>query len=42
MEQRIIFLDIDGTIAEPGSMAPVPSALEAMERAKARGHKLVL
>lgn len=42
MEQRIIFLDIDGTIAEPGSMAPVPSALEAMERAKARGHKVVL
>ena len=42
MEQRIIFLDIDGTIAEPGGMAPVPSALEAMERAKARGHKLVL
>ena len=42
MEQRIIFLDIDGTIAEPGSMVPVPSALEAMERAKAGGHKVVL
>jgi len=42
MEQRIIFLDIDGTIAEPGGMAPTSSALEAMERAKARGHKVVL
>lgn len=42
MEQRIIFLDIDGTIADPGGMAPIPSALEAMERAKARGHKVVL
>lgn len=42
MEQKIIFLDIDGTIAEPGGSVPVPSALEAMKRAKAKGHKVVL
>lgn len=42
MEQKIIFFDIDGTIAEPGGSVPVPSALEAMKRAKAKGHKVVL
>lgn len=42
MDQRAIFLDIDGTIAEPGGIAPIPSALEAMKRAKAKGHKVVL
>ena len=42
MERKIIFLDIDGTIADPGGMAPIPSALEAMVRARAKGHKVVL
>lgn len=42
MEQKAIFLDVDGTIAQPGEMSLLPSAREAMERARARGHKVVL
>lgn len=42
MERKVIFLDIDGTIAQPGEMSPLPSAREAMERSHARGHRVVL
>lgn len=42
MERKAIFLDIDGTIAEPGEMSPLPSAQEAMERARTKGHQIVL
>lgn len=42
MEQKLIFLDIDGTLTEPGKNVPPPSALEAVRRAQAKGHKAVL
>lgn len=42
MKQKLIFLDIDGTLTEPGKNVPPPSALEAVRRAQAKGHKAVL
>lgn len=39
---RAIFLDIDGTLALPGRTEPVPTAMEAVRRAQARGHKIFL
>lgn len=42
MDKRLIFLDIDGTLTEPGSNVPPASALEAVRRAQANGHKVVL
>ncbi|MCI8578194.1 MAG: HAD family hydrolase [Lachnospiraceae bacterium] len=42
MEKRLIFLDIDGTLTEPGKNVPPPSAVEAIRRAQACGHKVVL
>ena len=42
MKQKLIFLDIDGTFTEPGKNVPPPSALEAVRRAQAKGHKAVL
>lgn len=42
MEQKLIFLDIDGTLTEPGKNVPPPSAVEAVCRARGKGHKVVL
>lgn len=42
MDARLIFLDIDGTLTEPGSNIPPVSAREAVQRARANGHKAVL
>ena len=42
MKQRLIFLDIDGTLTEPGSNIPPASAQKAIKEARKRGHKIVL
>lgn len=42
MERKVIFLDIDGTLTEPGSNTPPKSALEAIARARANGHYVFL
>ncbi len=42
MNQKLIFLDIDGTLTEPGKNVPPPSAAEAVRRARGKGHKVVL
>lgn len=40
--RKIIFLDIDGTLTEPGSNTPPKSALEAIRGAQANGHLVFL
>lgn len=42
MEPRIIFLDIDGTLTEPGGNEPPESAVRAIRRARERGHLVFL
>lgn len=42
MEKKLIFLDIDGTLTEPGKNVPPASALEAVRGAQASGHIAVL
>lgn len=42
MERKIIFLDIDGTLTEPGSNEPPESAVRAIEQARAQGHYVFL
>lgn len=42
MDQKLIFLDIDGTLTEPGKNVPPPSAADAVRRAREKGHKVVL
>lgn len=42
MERKVIFLDIDGTLTEPGKNEPPKSALEAIRRARERGHYVFL
>jgi len=42
VERKLIFLDIDGTLTEPGSNTPPASALEAIRKAQANGHRVVL
>lgn len=42
MDQKLIFLDIDGTLTEPGKNVPPPSAVDAVARARGKGHKVVL
>lgn len=42
MNQKLIFLDIDGTLTEPGKNVPPSSAVEAVRRARDKGHKVVL
>lgn len=42
MEQKLIFLDIDGTLTEPGKNVPPASAVDAVTQARGKGHKVVL
>ena len=42
MEQRIIFLDIDGTLTPPGTNDPPESAVRAIARARSEGHLVFL
>lgn len=42
MGRKLIFLDIDGTLTEPGKNEPPASAVEAIRRARANGHRAVL
>lgn len=42
MKQKLIFLDIDGTLTAPGALAPPESAQKAVREARARGHKVFL
>ncbi len=42
MDQKLIFLDIDGTLTEPGKNVPPASASDAVRRARAKGHRVVL
>ena len=42
MEQKLIFLDIDGTLTEPGKNVPPQSAVSAVCQARKKGHKVVL
>ena len=42
MKQRIIFLDIDGTLTPPGTNDPPESAVRAIARARSEGHLVFL
>ncbi len=42
MEKQLIFLDIDGTLTEGGENEPPASALDAIRKAQANGHKIFL
>ena len=42
MNNKLIFLDIDGTLTEPGSNVPPDSALQAIQEARQNGHKVFL
>ena len=42
MNKKLIFLDIDGTLTPAGSNIPPESAMEAVRRAQANGHKVFL
>ena len=42
MAEKIIFLDIDGTLTEPGKNIPPASALEAIRRAQTAGNRVFL
>lgn len=39
---KLIFLDIDGTLTKAGSNVPPPSAMEAIEKARRKGNKVLL
>ena len=41
MKQKLIFLDIDGTLLPPGEMTVPASAVEAIRQARANGHKVL-
>ena len=42
MGQKVIFLDIDGTLTEPGRNEPPESAVWAVKKAQEEGHYVVL
>ena len=42
MKQKLIFLDIDGTLTPAGSNIPPESAMTAVRQAQAKGHKVFL
>ena len=41
-DKKLIFLDIDGTLTEPGSNIPPQSAITAIRGAQQKGHKVFL
>ncbi|MBR3129449.1 MAG: HAD hydrolase family protein, partial [Clostridia bacterium] len=42
MKQKLIFLDIDGTLTPAGSNTPPESAMQAIKAAQKNGHKVFL
>ncbi len=42
MNKKFVFLDIDGTLVEPGENVPPQSALDAIRKAQKNGHKIFL
>ncbi len=42
MNQKLIFLDIDGTLTSAGSNIPPESAMTAVREAQKKGHKVFL
>lgn len=42
MKKKIVFLDIDGTLTEPGSNEPPDSAVKAIRKARENGHYVFL
>lgn len=42
MSQKVIFLDVDGTLTEPGNNIPPESAIQAIVRARKEGHYVFL
>ena len=42
MSKKLIFVDIDGTLTPAGTNVPPDSALTAIRRAQAAGHKVFL
>lgn len=42
MNEKLLFLDIDGTLTEPGYNTPPESALKAIKTAQKNGHKVFL
>ena len=42
MQKKLIFLDIDGTLTPAGSNVPPASAMEAIRKAQAKGHRVFL
>ena len=42
MNRKIIFLDIDGTLTSAGCNTPPASAMDAVRKAQAKGHKVFL
>ena len=42
MEKKLVFLDVDGTLLPPGEMQVPQSALDALHKARANGHKMFL
>ena len=42
MKQKLIFLDIDGTLTPAGCNTPPESAMRAVKQAQAKGHKVFL
>lgn len=41
-DRKIIFLDVDGTLTEPGCNVPPDSAVKAVRQAQKNGHKVML
>ncbi|MBQ4374649.1 MAG: HAD hydrolase family protein, partial [Erysipelotrichales bacterium] len=39
---KLIFLDIDGTLVEPGTNVPPQSAMDAIHKAQEAGNKVFL
>ena len=42
MTRKLIFLDIDGTLTPPGSNVPPAGAVEAIRKAREKGHRVFL